>query len=45
MCFNENRKYQFTLANNPCLLELIYVAIGHLDELQKADKYPIKWSL
>ena len=26
-------------------LELIYVAKGHIDKLQKADKYPIKWSL
>ena len=23
----------------------ILVALGHLDELQKADKYPIRWSL
>ena len=22
-----------------------YVANGHLDELQKAEKYPIRWSL
>ena len=27
------------------LLELFYVALGHLDELQKAEKYPIRWSL
>ena len=33
------------LANNLCLLEPIYVAKGHLDELQKAEKYPIRWSL
>ena len=45
MCFNEDWKYKFTLANNLCLLELIYVAIGHLDELQKAEKYPTRWSL
>ena len=45
MCYNEDRKYQFTLAYNICLLELIYVALGHLDELQKAEKYPIRWSL
>ena len=25
--------------------ELINVFIGHLDELQKAEKYPIPWSL
>ena len=43
MCFNEDWMYQFTLANNVCLLELIYK--GHLDELQKAEKYPIRWSL
>ena len=43
MCFNEDwKKKQFTLANNSCLLELILVALGHLDELQKAEKYPIK---
>ena len=40
-----DRMYQFTHANNFCLLELIYVALGHLDELQKAEKYPIRWSL
>ena len=45
MCFNEDWRYQFTLANNFCLLELILVALGHLDELQKAEKYPIGWSL
>ena len=45
MRFNEDWKYQFTLANNVCLLEHIYVALGHLDELQKAEKYPIRWSL
>ena len=45
MCFNENWWYQFTLANNVCFLELIYVAPGHLDELQKAEIYPIRWSL
>ena len=38
-------KTEVTLANNFCLLELIYVAPGHLDELQKAEKYPIRWSL
>ena len=45
MCFDEDWMNQFTLANNFCLLELIYVAFGHLDELQKAEKYPIRWSL
>ena len=49
MCFNEDLMYQFTLANHICLLELIQVAFqvasGHLDELQKAEKYPIRWSL
>ena len=45
MRFNEDWSYQFTLANNFCLLELIWVALGHLDELQKAEKYPIRWSL
>ena len=45
MCFNVDWRYQFTLATNFCRLELIYVAKGHLDELQKAEKYPIKWSL
>ena len=33
------------LANYFCLLELILVARDYLDELQKAKKYPIKWSL
>ena len=37
--------YQFIFANYFCLLELIKVALGHLDELQKAEKYPIRWSL
>ena len=41
MCWS----YQITLANNFRLLELIWVALGHLDELQKAEKYPIMWSL
>ena len=27
------------------LLLLTIIALGHLDELQKADKYPIRWSL
>ena len=45
MCLNEDWSYQITLANNFCLQELILVALGHLDELQKADKYPIRWSL
>ena len=45
MCFTEDWLYQFPLANNVCLLELIQVALGHLDELQKAEKYPIMWSL
>ena len=45
MNFNEDWSYQFTLANNICLLELIQVAKGHLDDFQKAEKYPIKWSL
>ena len=45
MCFNEDWVYQFTRANDFCLLELIYVALGHLDEHQKAEKYPIRWSL
>ena len=44
-CFHEDGRYQFTLASNFCLLEHIYVALGHLDELQKAEKYPIGWSL
>ena len=45
MGFNEDGRYQFTPAHNFCLLELIQVALGHLDELQKAEKYPIRWSL
>ena len=45
MCFTEEWKYQFTIANNFCLLELIWVALGHPDELQKVDKYPIRCSL
>ena len=45
MCFNEDLMYQFTLANNFCHLELFWVAVGNLDELQKAEKYPIRWSL
>ena len=45
MCFNEDWRNKFTLANNVFLLELIQVALGHLDELQKAEKYPIRWSL
>ena len=44
MYFNEDWRYQFTRANNFCFLELIYVAVGHLDKLQKAKKYPSKWS-
>ena len=39
MCFHEDWKFQFTLANNFCLLEFIWVAKGHLDELQQANKY------
>ena len=35
MCFNEDCRYQFTPASNFCLLELFYVAFGHLDELQR----------
>ena len=27
------------------LLLTIWVAKGHLDELQKAENYPIRWSL
>ena len=27
------------------LLALAISALGHLEELQKADKYPISWSL
>ena len=45
MYFNEDWGNQFILANNICLLDLIQVALGHLDELQKAEKYPIRWSL
>ena len=45
MCFNEDWQYQVTLDNNACFLELIYVTLGHLDELQKAEKYPIRQSL
>ena len=47
MCFNEDWRYRFTLANNICLLELISVALGHLNEFQKAEKYLIiyRWSL
>ena len=45
MCFNEDWKYEFTRANN-CLLELIEVDVGHLDELQQAEKkYLIRRSL
>ena len=40
MYFNEEWRYQFTFANNFCLLGLIYVARGNLGELQKAEKYP-----
>ena len=40
MCLIEDWRYQFTLANNICFLELIKVVIGQLDELQKAEKYP-----
>ena len=35
MCFNEAWRYQFTLADTK----------GHLDELRKAENYPIRWSL
>ena len=45
MCFNEDWMYQFTVANNFCLMELIEVALGHLDELRKAEKYPVRLSL
>ena len=45
MGFNDDWRYQFTRVNNFCLLELIKVALGHLDEIKKAEKYPIKWSL
>ena len=27
------------------LVVLTICALGHLDELQKAEKYPIRWSL
>ena len=40
MCFDEDWMHQFTLAHNICLLQLMF-----LDELQKADNYPIRWSL
>ena len=43
--FNEDWRYQFSIANKLCLLELIWVAKGHLDELQKVEKFPSKWSL
>ena len=33
------------VCNNFCILELTLVAPGHLDELQKVEKYPIRWSL
>ena len=39
MCFKQDWRYQLTLVNDFCLLGLIYVALGHLDELQKAEKY------
>ena len=45
MCFSDDWRCRFTRVNNFCLLELIEVALGHLDELQKAEKYPIRWSL
>ena len=45
MYFNDDWMYQFIRVNNFCLLELISVALGYLDELQKAEKYPIRWSL
>ena len=41
MFFNEDWNYQFTFANNICLLELK----DYLDELHKTEKYPIRWSL
>ena len=31
--------------NNFCILELTKVALGHLDELPKAEMYPFAWSL
>ena len=45
MYFNDEWRYQFTFADKFCFLERIYVARGHLDELQKAEKYPTRWSL
>ena len=45
MCFDEDWGYQFTHDNNIYLPELIQVVHGHLDELHKAEKYPIRWSL
>ena len=45
MWFIDDWRYQYTRVNNLCLLELTQVAKGHLDELQKAEKYPIRWSL
>ena len=45
MYFNEDWVYQLTLVNNLCLLELISVAPGHQNVLQKAEKYLIRWSL
>ena len=45
MCFNEDWRFQINVAKKFCLLELIQVALGHLDELQKAEKYLIRWSL
>ena len=41
MGFNEDWRYQFTHVNNFCLLELIQVALGHLDDLQKAENIPL----
>ena len=40
-CFNQAWMCRFTLAKNFCLLELILVALGHLDELQKAENIPL----
>ena len=45
MFCNEDWSYQFTRANNFCRLGLIQVAVGHLGELQKAEKYSIRWLL
>ena len=45
MGFNKDWRYQLTLAKNVCLMELILVAPGHLDELQKAENYPVRWAL